>query len=140
MTRRFADVAVGDVLPDLRRTVTRDDVRAYADVSGDRNPLHLDDAFARSVGFDGVIAHGMFTMGHMSSAVVSWAGDATAVTAISAHFRASVPMGVELVASGRVRSLDPQTRTAELDLWVTFELEGTSEHPVKRGSASVVLA
>ena len=60
--RPAADVSVGEQLPELRRVVTREDVKAYADAGGDRNPLHQDDAFARSVGFDGVIAHGMFTM------------------------------------------------------------------------------
>jgi hypothetical protein len=49
-------------------------------------------------------------------------------------------MGVEIVAGGRVRSLDPQTRTAVLELWVTFERDGAIEYPVKRGSARVRLA
>ena len=66
----------GDELPELRRVVTREDVRVYADVSGDLNPLHQDDGFARSVGFAGIIAHGMFTMAHMAACVVAWAGDA----------------------------------------------------------------
>jgi acyl dehydratase len=140
MTRGFDDASVGDPVPDLRRVVTREDVRAYAEAGGDRNPLHLDDGVARSAGFDGVIAHGMFTMSHMAAAVVSWAGDAAAVTAISAQFRAPVPMGVEIVAGGRVRSLDPATRMAELELWVTFERGGVVEYPVKRGSARVSLA
>jgi acyl dehydratase len=139
MTRPFDEVAVGDPVPELRRVVTREDVRAYAEASGDRNPLHLDDEAARSAGFDGVIAHGMFTMGHMSTAVVSWVEDAAAVTAITAQFRAPVPMGVEIVAGGRVGSLDPQTRTAVLELWVTFERDGAIEYPVKRGSARVRL-
>jgi acyl dehydratase len=140
MTRGFEGASVGDPVPDLRRVVTREEVRAYAEAGGDRNPLHLDDGVARSAGFDGVIAHGMFTMGHMAAAVVSWAGDAAAVTAISAQFRAPVPMGVEIVAGGRVRSLDPVTRMAELELWVTFERDGVVEYPVKRGSARVSLA
>jgi acyl dehydratase len=140
MTRRFDDVAVGDPLPELRRVVTREDVRAYAEASGDRNPLHLDDDVARSAGFEGVIAHGMFTMGHMSAAVVSWAGDPAAVTAIDAQFRAPVPLGVELVAGGRVRSLDPETGSAELELWVTFDGDDTTEAAVKRGTARVTLA
>jgi meromycolic acid (3R)-3-hydroxyacyl-[acyl-carrier protein] dehydratase HadB len=140
MTRAFEGVAVDDPVPEVRRLVTREDVGAYAEASGDRNPLHLDDVFARSVGFDGVIAHGMFTMGHMSVAVVSWAGDPAAVQSISAQFREPVPMGVEIVAGGRVRSIDPETRTAELDLWVTFERGGATGYPVKRGSARVALS
>ena len=142
MSRRFDAVAVGEELPELRRIVTREDVRTYAEASGDRNPLHLDDDFARSVGFDGVIAHGMFTMGHMAACVVAWAGGDAVVTHISAQFRATVSMGQEIVASGRVRTLDADARTATLDLWVasTSERDGAEEWPIKRGEATVRLA
>jgi acyl dehydratase len=50
-------------------TITREQISAYADASGDRNPIHLDDDFARSVGLPGVIAHGMLLMGLMASSV-----------------------------------------------------------------------
>jgi acyl dehydratase len=139
VTRGLADVSAGEELPQLRRVVTREDVAAYADAGGDRNPLHLDDGFARSVGFDGVIAHGMFTMGHMAACVVAWAGDPAAVTAISASFRATVSMDQEIVAGGRVRALDPEARTATLELWVSSERDGETEWPIKRGEATVRL-
>jgi acyl dehydratase len=139
VTRSFDSVSVGDELPELRRVVTRDDVKAYADASGDQNPLHQRDEVARAAGFDGIIAHGMFTMGHMAACVVSWAGEPDAVTTIAAQFRAPVSMGQELVAGGRVRSLDEGTRTVALDLWVTSERDGATEWPVKRGDATVRL-
>ena len=137
--RPAADVSVGEQLPELRRVVTREDVKAYADAGGDRNPLHQDAAFARSVGFDGVIAHGMFTMGHMAACVVAWAGEADAVSHISAQFRATVSMGQEIVAGGRVRAVDPGARIATLELWVSSERDGEREGPIKRGEATVRL-
>ena len=139
MTRPFEGISVGEELPQLRRVVSPDDVRAYAEAGGDRNPLHLDDAFARGAGYDGVIAHGMFTMGHMAACVVAWAEDSAAVTAISANFRATVPMGQEIVAGGRVRALDPETNTATLELWVSSERGGETDWPIKRGEATVRL-
>ena len=139
MTPPLHDVHVGDELPALHRVVTREDVRAYAEAGGDRNPLHLDDAFARAVGFPGIIAHGMFTMGHMAACVVAWAGDPAAVTRITAQFRAPVFMGEELVAGGRVTALDPGARTATLETWVAVEREGATLWPVKKGSAPVLL-
>lgn len=139
MTKPFEGISVGEELPHLRRVVSPDDVRAYAEAGGDRNPLHLDDAFARGAGFDGVIAHGMFTMGHMAACVVAWAEDPAAVTAISANFRATVPMGQEIVAGGRVRALDPETNTATLELWVSSERGGETDWPIKRGEATVRL-
>lgn len=139
MTRRFADVAVGEVLPTLAKTVTREDVKAYADASGDQNPLHQDDGSARAVGFPGIIAHGMFTMAHLTSCLVAWLGDASALQRLRAQFRAPVFMGETIVAGGTVRALDPQTRTATLNLWVTLERDGSTEYPIRRGEAEVRL-
>jgi acyl dehydratase len=124
-------VAVGEELPELRRVVTAADVAAYADAGGDRNPLHLDDAFARSVGFDGVIAHGMFTMGHMATAVTTWAGPDAIVERVTAQFRAPVFMGEEIRAGGTVRAVDDDTVT--VDTWVAVERDGVTEWPIKKG-------
>jgi acyl dehydratase len=139
MTPAFDRVRVGDEVPELRRVVTAEDVKAYADVGGDQNPLHQDEAFARSVGFPGIIAHGMFTMGHMAACVVAWAGDPAAVTRISAGFRAPVFMGEEVVAGGRVTAMDPDARTATLETWVAVERDGETLWPVKKGAATVRL-
>jgi acyl dehydratase len=125
------NVSVGQELPELRRVVTAEDVAAYADAGGDRNPLHLDDAFARSVGFDGVIAHGMFTMGHMAAAVTTWAGPDAIVERINAQFRAPVSMGEEIRAGGTVRAVEGDTVT--VDTWVAVEREGVTEWPIKKG-------
>jgi len=123
----------GDELPPLARTVTRDDVRAYAEASGDRNPLHLDDAVARAAGFDAVIAHGMFTMGHLATAVASWAGDDAFVRRMRVQFRSPVSMGETIVARATVRSVDAPTRTAVLDASVTVDRGGRTDQAIRRG-------
>jgi acyl dehydratase len=138
--RRSNVVTVGEDLPEFRRVVTREDIVTYADVSGDRNPLHQDDAFARSVGFPGVIAHGMFTMGHMAAAVVAWAGHPSAVVSVSAQFRTPVFPGDTIIAGGRVRAVDPEGGVATLETWVTVERDGDVEWPVRNGTARVRLA
>ncbi len=137
MSVRFEELHVGDALPALPRTVTRTDVRAYADASGDQNPLHQDDDVARMVGFSGIIAHGMFTMGHLGACVASWAGDPANVVRFSAQFRAPVFMGEVIVAGGRVRSLDLETHTAVAELWVTVERDGITEYAIRKGEAMV---
>ncbi len=139
MTRPFADVAVGEEIPALAKVVTREDVKAYADASGDQNPLHQDDELARAVGFPGIVAHGMFTMAHLTSCVVAWLGDASAIRRLRVQFRAPVFMGETIVAGGSVRALDPGARTATLDLWVTLERDGSTEYPIRRGEAEVLL-
>ena len=137
MTLRLEDLAVGDALPSLDRIVTPEDVKAYADGGGDQNPLHQDDAFARSVGFDGIVAHGMFTMGHMAACVTRWAGEEAFVTRIAAQFRAPVFMQERITAAGRVREIDRGARSMTLDLWVSLERDGVTEFPIKRGEATV---
>jgi acyl dehydratase len=124
-------VNVDEELPRLTRVVTRDDIRAYADVSGDRNALHLDDDVARGAGFDAVIAHGMFTMAHMATCVVSWAGTDAFVEQISAHFRATVGVGDTIVAGGRVRAIEGDRAT--VDAWVQVQRDGQTEWPVRKG-------
>jgi acyl dehydratase len=137
---RFEDLAVGDEIPTLSKVVTREDVKAYADASGDQNPLHQDDAFARSVGFPGVVAHGMFTMAHLASCLVRWLGEPAALKRLRVQFRAPVFMGETIVAGGSVRSLDAQTRRAVLDVWVRVERDGATEEPIRRSEAEVQLA
>jgi acyl dehydratase len=140
VTRRFEDVAPGEELPAVGRVVTREDVMAYADASGDQNPLHQDDEAARAAGFPGIIAHGMFTLGHLTSAIVAWAGDASALARVRVQFRAPVFVGETIVARGKVKALDPERRTATLDVWVTVERDGALEWPIRRSEAEVRLA
>ncbi len=64
----------GDVAT-ASRIVTRDRIRQYADLTGDHNPLHVDDDYAAERPFGGVIAHGMLTAGVLSAAVAALPGD-----------------------------------------------------------------
>ena len=66
--------------------LTRADLLAYADASGDQNPIHRDDAAAQAVGLPGVLAHGMLTLGLACSAVASWAGSSDAVVEFGGRF------------------------------------------------------
>jgi acyl dehydratase len=132
---RFDDLAVGLELPELRRVVRRGDLRIYAGVGGDRNPLHQDDDVARAAGFPAVIAHGMFTMGHMAACIAAWVGGSAPIASLSAQFRAPVFAGEEIVAAGRIRALDRAARTAVVEAWVTVERDGRTEWPVKKGEA-----
>ena len=137
MITRFEDLSAGAELPSLARIVTREDVRAYADAGGDQNPLHQNDDLARSVGFPGIIAHGMFTMGHLATCVATWAGSPANILRLSAQFRVPVLMGEEIVAGGRVRAIDDDTRTATVELWVTVDREGSTEFAIRKGEAEV---
>jgi acyl dehydratase len=72
---RYDDVEVGAELPTARFPVDRSTLVRYAGASGDFNPLHWNERFAKSVGLPDVIAHGMLTMALAGRAVSDWAGD-----------------------------------------------------------------
>ena len=136
----FDDVKVGDEIPVKSKLVVREEVKAYADASGDQNPIHQDESFAKMVGLPGIIAHGMFTMAHLTSTLTSWLGDPAALKAVDVQFRAVVEMDETIEAGGTIAELDHDTRTARLDVWVRLERGGVTQYPIKNSTAEVVLA
>lgn len=65
-------VSVGDVLPVLTRTVTQAMIDAYAEASGDFNPIHVDPDYARTGPFGRTIAHGMMTLAFVAQLLNEW--------------------------------------------------------------------
>jgi acyl dehydratase len=66
--------SIGDVVAESIYTLSRDNLVRYAGASGDFNPIHYRDDVAKAVGLDGVLAHGMLTMGVAVQPVVEWIG------------------------------------------------------------------
>lgn len=88
-------------LSEVRHTFRREEIARYAEASGDRNPIHLDDSFARKVGLPGVIAHGMLQMGLLANlAVAAAGGDASRLRRLSVRFAGMVEPGDEVVFGG----------------------------------------
>lgn len=114
-TPSFDEVKVGDELPVHRTRLTRGDLVNYAGVAGDANPIHWDEDIAKLAGLPDVIAHGMLTMGLGAGFASGWSGDPGAVTRYAVRLSApavvSAKEGAEIEFSGRIKSLDPQTRT-----------------------------
>ncbi len=81
----------------------------------------------------------MFTMGHMAACVVAGPARRPRSSELTAQFRAPVLMGEEIVAGGRVRSVDPAARTATLERGSASTRDGRTEMPVRRGEAVVLL-
>lgn len=71
-TKPAAPVPSGEQIPALSKTVTQPQVDAYAEVSGDHNPIHINPAAARAVGLDGTIAHGMLSMAFAGQLLTDW--------------------------------------------------------------------
>jgi acyl dehydratase len=114
-TAFFDDVKVGDELPVHKTRLSRGDLVNYAGVAGDANPIHWDEDIAKLAGLPDVIAHGMLTMGLGAGFASAWSGDPGAVTRYAVRLSApaivSATEGADIELSGRIKSLDPATRT-----------------------------
>ena len=114
-TPAFEDVKVGDEIGVHHTRLSRGDLVNYAGVAGDANPIHWDEDIAKLAGLPDVIAHGMLTMGLSAGFVSTWSGDPGAVTRygvrLSAPAIVSAAEGADIEFSGRIKGLDPETRT-----------------------------
>ena len=87
MTRRHRTAAAkGDHLPVRWVRITRAGLIRYAGASGDFNPIHWNERFAREVGLPDVVAHGMLTMALANRLVTEWAGDPGAIVQCGVRF------------------------------------------------------
>ena len=78
----------------------------YAGASGDFNPIHIDEEFAKSVGLPGRILHGLWTMAQVARAHTDAGGGPDRLKRLSVQFRGMGRMGEEIVVSGTVRSVE----------------------------------
>jgi acyl dehydratase len=114
----FDGVKVGQALPPLVKQVTVEQIRQYAEASGDRNPIHVDEVFARAAGLPGVIAHGMLTMAFANQLVTDWLGDRAMLRRFQGRFAGMVLPGDELSCSGTVASKDEASRRVVINVTV----------------------
>jgi acyl dehydratase len=109
---------VGSILEEKIFYLDRAMLKAYADASGDQNPIHQNEDFALSVGLPNVIAHGMLTMALVGKFVTDWAGGSAAVKEFSGRFVKPVIVPadhkVDLTVSGVVTEIEGDRITVEL--------------------------
>jgi acyl dehydratase len=116
----YDDVEVGTELPAQSFPVTRATLVRYAGASGDFNPIHWNEKFAKEVGLPDVIAHGMFTMAEAIRVVTDWTGDPAAVVEYGVRFTRPVVVpnddqGATIEVAGKVAAkLDDNTVRVDL--------------------------
>ena len=121
---------IGDVLVEDSVELSRDSLVRYAGASGDFNPIHYRDDVAKSVGLEGVLAHGMLTMGLAVAPVTAWLGNRGFVSSYQVRFTKPVYVpadgGVTVVVSVSLAKVDePIAGSATLALSVTTQ-DGTT--------------
>ncbi|HVO54409.1 MAG TPA: MaoC/PaaZ C-terminal domain-containing protein [Solirubrobacterales bacterium] len=104
----MADVNVGDQVPELRVTPDKYLPHRYAGASGDFNPIHIDDEFAKAVGLPRNILHGLYSMGLVARASAQGlaGGDPRALKRLSVQFRGMGLPEQEVVVTGEIQSVD----------------------------------
>ncbi|GAA4744218.1 fused (3R)-hydroxyacyl-ACP dehydratase subunits HadA/HadB [Gordonia alkaliphila] len=117
----FDTLTVGQELPPKTFELTRGNLSNYAGVAGDPNPIHFSDhVIAAADGMDGVVAHGMQTMGLGATYVSEFVGDPAAFCEYNVRFTSPVYVPADASAkvdfTGKVKSLDPQTRRGTIAL------------------------
>ena len=114
------ELSVGQEIGSHTFSFTRDSLVKYAGASGDFNPIHYRDDFAKSVGLDGVLAHGMLTMGAAVQVAVNWIGDAGKVIDYGVRFTKPVFVpaegSAEVLVSGKIGAIDLEAGTVRVYL------------------------
>jgi acyl dehydratase len=104
---KMAELNVGDQVPELRVTPDKYLPHRYAGASGDFNPIHIDDEFAKAVGLPRNILHGLYSMALVARANAALAGgDPRALKRLSVQFRGMGMPEQEIVVSGTVKAVD----------------------------------
>ncbi|GAA3304061.1 MULTISPECIES: MaoC family dehydratase [Glutamicibacter] len=129
----FDSLEKGQVIGSHTVQVNRADLVRYAGASGDFNPIHWNERFAKEVELPSVIAHGMFTMGSVIDLVSQWVGNPGAIIDYQTRFTKPVVVedpegsnpseheGTTISVEGKVGALDAEARTARIDLAVSAD-------------------
>jgi acyl dehydratase len=121
----------GESLPELRVTPDRYLTYRYAGASGDFNPIHVDDEFARSVGLPGRILHGLWSMAQVARAQTEAAGGPEKLRRLSVQFRGMGLPEQEVVVTSTVREVADGVAT------VDAEARQGDTRIVRRGEAEI---
>ncbi len=129
----FDELSIGQSA-EMSRVVGAADIEAFAEVSGDNNPVHLDDAYARTTTFGERIAHGMLSAAYISAILgAKLPGPGVIYLSQSLRFRRPVRIGDLVVAKATITALDENR--ARVTLNTTCEVNGKT---VIEGEALVI--
>jgi acyl dehydratase len=113
----MADFKAGDAVPELRVTPDKYLPNRYAGASGDYNPIHVDDEFAKSVGLPRNILHGLYGMGLVAKAAAQGlaGGDPRALKKLTVQFRGMGMPEQEIEVTGTVKEVDGNRVVVDLE-------------------------
>ena len=132
----FEELKQGDELRSfVKAPVTKVQLVKYAGASGDYNPLHTDDEFARKVGMPGVVAHGMLVMGFLGQYLGDLKKDSADVIKFGMRFGAITVPGDQITCTALVENVYEENEGRFVDL----ELKAVNESGKVVGSGKATL-
>jgi acyl dehydratase len=111
----MATFDAGDELPELKVTPDRYLTVRYAGASGDFNPIHIDEAFAKHVGLPGRILHGLWTMAQVARAQTEAGGGPHVLRRLSVQFRGMGMLEQEVTVTSKVREVADGVATVDTE-------------------------
>ena len=123
MKTYFEDVEVGSSIPELKKgPIERIQLVKYAGASGDYNPIHVDEPYAKSAGYPSVFAHGMLSMGFVGQLLTDWAGLGN-LREFGVRFRAITWPGDVITCKGVIKDKRQEggSNLVDLEVWAENE-------------------
>ena len=128
----YEDLKVGQSAS-IENTVTEEDVQAFGKATGDMNPVHFDEEYAKKTLFKGRVAHGVLSIGFISAVLgMKLPGEGTIFVSAKVEFKAPVRIGDTVVTTGTVKEIG-ERRRVEMDCLCTV-----NGNPVVTGEALVL--
>ena len=117
MTIDPKELKPGDALPTLTRHIAQERIDEYAEASGDRNPIHIDPAFAKKTALGGTVAHGMLVLAYVSELMTavfreSW----TRGGRLTARFKRAAYPGDTVTVTGTVTKAEGNRVTCDVQV------------------------
>lgn len=131
--KNLLDYQVLDSLPSREWVPSDLQVRQYAEASGDFNPIHLDDDYARQAGLEGTIVHGMLIMAQMAAMLTDWIAEEGSISKFNVRFEQVVRPGDKITCSGAIKVRSENTLVCDL------EASNDQKERVLSGQAHVTL-
>lgn len=128
------DLSVGQSA-ELTMTVTEQGIESFAEVTGDNNPVHLDEAYAAGTPFKTRIAHGMLSAGYISAVIgTKLPGPGAIYISQALRFKRPVKIGDEVTAKATITAIDQEKARVTLDTVCTV-----ADKPVVEGEAVIMV-
>lgn len=129
------DVKVGQPLPAIEKDIDQERILRWAELSGDYNRLHVDEAYARSTQFKGTIAHGPMSLAFLNELMMTCFGEGWAVGGklLDVRFVAPIRPGDRIRIGGKIKALAEEKGTQNVDCELFIEKEDGTQAVVGRG-------